>query len=207
MADSSRYFRLYFDNAPALYRLSDAEAGKLLKNICRLGRGEDLAPMNDKTAFAFDIFAAQFSRDSEFVAKMAAIGSAGGRKSKRRLSDAKAAHKRGVSNIDIDNNIDSNINIDSALRACFDDNRIPMSARSWQWLTEHYEPYGLTPEMVALAVNRAIEHNARSWVYVQTIFEGWNTKGIRTLEAAEADTPDTGIFERPGSFDPKRGYE
>lgn len=216
MTENSKYFRLFFDNAPALYKLSDGEAGKLLKNICRMGRGEDLAPMNAKTAFAFDIYSAQLVRDLEYSERMAAIGSVGGKKNKRRLSDAsqkESAAKQTITVTDTrqdetDTKQDDSSNTpDALLRACFNRRKIKLSERAWEWLKDRLGPEGLTLELVELAADKAVEHGAPNWAYTRKILNTWYEGGIRTPEDAEEETNDTGIFERPGSFDPKRGYE
>lgn len=84
---------------------------------------------------------------------------------------------------------------------------IKLSDRARKMISNYVNVEGMSPDLIRLAADRTVEHDKTSWAYMNTILEGWLKKGIRTVEAAEADTPDTGYFERPGSFDPKRGYE
>lgn len=97
-----------------------------------------------------------------------------------------------------------------------------MMPNHWNRLREYMDgPDGLTEELVRYAVDACVAANAPNWNYMQGVLDRLVSSGIRTLdealaadaarktarEAAEAETPATGYWERPGSFDPKRGYE
>lgn len=61
---NKKYFKLYLNYAPVLDKLSDGDVGRLVKNILRMGRGEELEPMKDKTEVVFHLLAAELNREN-----------------------------------------------------------------------------------------------------------------------------------------------
>lgn len=60
---NKKYFKLYLNYAPVLDKLSNSETGRLMKNILRMARGEELEPMNAKTEVVFHLLAAELNRE------------------------------------------------------------------------------------------------------------------------------------------------
>ena len=101
----------------------------------------------------------------------------------------------------------SNANDDKALFDYVTGNGIKLTGRSRKMISNLVSVEGMQPGLIRLAADKAVEHGVLAWSYMEAIFNGWLSKGIHTVEEAEAETPEREIFERPGSFDPKRGYE
>ena len=231
----ARYFRLYFDNAPAIALLSDAELGKVFRNVFRLGRDESLVPLKGKAAAIFEIYRAQFIRDTEDIDTNSENGKLGGRGRKKTAgldeksagldekTPAKPPVKPTIQNNTVQDDTvterdyttqDNDKTIPASLVDYFASAGIPMVKLRWTQLWRYmYGPDGLTEDVIRYAVDACVAANARNWYYLQGVLNRLIANGTLTIdeiiaadEAREA-AKQTGIFERPGSFDPKRGYE
>ena len=58
-------FMVYFDSAPAFERLSDVDAGKLIKAVFSYASTGALMPLDGMTAMAFDLLRPRLDRDAE----------------------------------------------------------------------------------------------------------------------------------------------
>lgn len=58
-------FMVYFDSAPAFERLSDGDAGKLIKAVFSYASTGALMPLDGMTAMAFDLLRPRLDRDAE----------------------------------------------------------------------------------------------------------------------------------------------
>lgn len=227
--EQKTYFKLFFDHADIVLSFSNEEAGKLLKSLYKMGRGEDPVPLRPRTATLFDVFRVQFARDTRLSKKRSDAGKQGGRGNKKEkstalYSESTALHEKSTVNPSIENREQSieyreqrTENGDVTLSGYFSTAGIRMMPNHWKRLREYMDGSdGLTEELVRYAVDACVAANAPNWNYMQGVLDKLVSSGIKTLDdalAADAarktnrDTPDTGYFERPGSFDPKRGYE
>ena len=58
-------FLVYFDITPALYRLSDVEAGQLFKALLHYAQSGDVPALDGLAGFAFDLLRPRLDRDRQ----------------------------------------------------------------------------------------------------------------------------------------------
>jgi len=207
------YLKLFYDLEDTAVKMSDADAGQLLKALLHYGRtGEDISPDSPIADIVYSMVKNQINRDQESYK----FGSKGGRPSKKTgviecenplfenenppFEKAKPPFDKDKEE-DKDKDEDDKTTTSGGTRAREEetpfgkidiDPLIVKAQRELLGLTDtHYDLLRqyretLGDELVSYAIDSAVGNGVRKWAYVESILSRFESAGIKTVAEAKA---------------------
>ncbi len=190
-------FVLYTDQKAVIDKLSNEQAGKLIKAIYTYIETEKLPKLDMTLDLVITPFITTIDRDKkkyEEISKIRANASKSKQKKQKITNNNKCNDSDNDSDSDSDNDSDNNNN-DVVSDSCVD---------GLQEVVAFYEknigmltPFGLevlndyvkdmSSELIIFAMKKAVEANKRTIQYIKGILNNWHKKGIKTLIEAEKE--------------------
>ena len=190
-------FVLYTDQKAVIDKLSNEQAGKLIKAIYTYIETEKLPKLDMTLDLVITPFITTIDRDKkkyEEISKIRANASKSKQKKQKITNDNKCNDSDNDSDSDSDNDSDNNNN-DVVSDSCVD---------GLQEVVTFYEknigmltPFGLevlsdyakdmSSALIIFAMQKAVEANKRTIQYIKGILNNWHKKGIKTLIEAKKE--------------------
>lgn len=199
-------FILYTEQRAVIEKLSDEQAGKLIKAIYEYVETEQMPELDAMLDIVIIPFRQSLDRNKEkwedVKEKRREAGKLGAEiKKQKKAKEANANFaksekaKQAVNvNDSVNVNVNENVNVvvDEQSDSCVDEvvdfynNNIgSISSYAFQVLKDYEQDMGA--ELVVYAMQKAVEANARNIRYIKAILNSWSKKGIKSLYEAKEE--------------------
>lgn len=197
-------FILYTEQREVINKLSDEQAGRLIKAIYEYVETEKMPELDSLLDIVIIPFKQNLDRNKEKYNKISEIrakaGAKGGKQKKQlQTEESKCNDNDNVNdNVDedVDDNEDVNVNVndnDNVSDSCVDglhevidfyNNNIGViTPFGLEVLSSYAEE--MSSDLIILAMKKSVEANIRTIQYIKGILNNWRKKGIKTVIEAE----------------------
>lgn len=189
-------FILYTEQREVINKLSDEQAGRLIKAIYEYVETEKMPELDSLLDIVIIPFKQNLDRNKEKYNKISEIRAKAGAKGGKQKKQLQTEESKCNDNENVNDNVNVNVNENENVSdSCVD---------GLQEIIEFYNnnvgmltPYGLTllsdyakemsNDLIILAMKKAVEANIRTIQYIRGILNSWSKKGIKTVLEAEQE--------------------
>lgn len=200
------YFCAYHSMLDATRKLSDAEVGRLFRALLMYSSGEQPTDLKGREELLFDVFAQQIDKEIQAYDEMCKRNSINRRTPNKKSrtvttgdnSSRLVTTRDDPSKDDIPENPFGYIEDDSipnTVVSYITSNLDRLSPIDLQEVIEIKDR--LSDELIRYAVDKTLEHHARSWKYTRVILYDFMDRGIKTLDDLKANEADKASSNKP----------
>lgn len=193
-------FILYTEQREVINKLSDEQAGRLIKAIYEYVETEKMPELDSLLDIVIIPFKQNLDRNKEKYNKISEIRAKAGAKGGKQKKQLQTEESKCNDN----ENVNDNVNVNENENENANENVSDSCVDGLQEIIEFYNnnvgmltPYGLTllsdyakemsNDLIILAMKKAVEANIRTIQYIRGILNSWSKKGIKTVLEAEQE--------------------
>ncbi len=195
-------FILYTEQKAVIDKLTDEQAGKIIKAIYEYVETEKMPKLDSMLDIIIIPFKQNLDRNREKYNKISEIrakaGAKGGKQKKQMQTKESKCNDNDNDNDNDNENVNVNVNVnDNAVgESCVDglqdvidfySNNIGLMTPYGLKILESYLDEGIPAELIIYAMQKAVESNKRTFQYIKGILNSWSKKGIKTLIQAKEE--------------------
>lgn len=191
-------FILYTEQKAVIDKLTDEQAGKIIKAIYEYVETEKMPKLDSMLDIIIIPFKQNLDRNREKYNKISEIrakaGAKGGKQKKQMQTKESKCNDNDNENVNVNVNVNDNDN--AVGESCVDglqdvidfySNNIGLMAPYGLKILESYLEEGIPAELIIYAMQKAVESNKRTIQYIKGILNSWSKKGIKTLIQAKEE--------------------
>lgn len=193
-------FILYTEQREVINKLSDEQAGRLIKAIYEYVETEKMPELDSLLDIVIIPFKQNLDRNKEKYNKISEIRAKAGAKGGKQKKQLQTEESKCNDN----ENVNDNVNVNENENENANENVSDSCVDGLQEIVEFYNnnigpitPFGLEilsdyakemqKELIILAMKKAVEADIRTIQYIKGILNNWNKKGIKTVADAEKE--------------------
>lgn len=188
-------FILYTEQKAVIDKLTDEQAGKIIKAIYEYVETEKMPKLDSMLDIIIIPFKQNLDRNREKYNKISEIrakaGAKGGKQKKQMQTKESKCNDNDNENVNVnvnDNNAVSESCVDGLQNVIdFYSNNIGLMTPYGLKILESYLDEGIPAELIIYAMQKAVESNKRTFQYVKGILNSWSKKDIKTLIQAKEE--------------------
>ncbi len=199
-------FILYTEQKEVIDKLSDEQAGKLIKAIYKYVETEKMPELDQLLDIVIIPFKQNLDRNKEKYNKISEIrakaGAKGGKQKKQKQT--KEINCNDNDNVNVNENVNVNVNENVNVNVNDNDNVSDSCGDGLQKIIDFYNeniglitPYGMEllsdyakemqTDLIIYAMQISVEANKRTIRYIKAILNNWQKAGIKTLVEAKEE--------------------
>lgn len=191
-------FILYTEQKAVIDKLTDEQAGKIIKAIYEYVETEKMPKLDSMLDIIIIPFKQNLDRNREKYNKISEIrakaGAKGGKQKKQMQTKESKCNDNDNDNVNVNVNVNDNDN--AVGESCVDglqdvidfyNNNIGLMTPYGLKILESYLEEGIPAELIIYAMQKAVESNKRTIQYIKGILNSWSKKGIKTLIQAKEE--------------------
>lgn len=191
-------FILYTEQKAVIDKLTDEQAGKIIKAIYEYVETEKMPKLDSMLDIIIIPFKQNLDRNREKYNKISEIrakaGAKGGKQKKQMQTKESKCNDNDNENVNVNVNVNDNDN--AVGESCVDglqdvidfySNNIGLMTPYGLKILESYLDEGIPAELIIYAMQKAVESNKRTFQYIKGILNSWSKKGIKTLIQAKEE--------------------
>lgn len=193
-------FILYTEQKAVIDKLTDEQAGKIIKAIYEYVETEKMPKLDSMLDIIIIPFKQNLDRNREKYNKISEIrakaGAKGGKQKKQMQTKESKCNDNDNDNENVNVNVNVNDNDNAVGESCVDglqdvidfyNNNIGLMTPYGLKILESYLEEGIPAELIIYAMQKAVESNKRTIQYIKGILNSWSKKGIKTLIQAKEE--------------------
>lgn len=193
-------FILYTEQKAVIDKLTDEQAGKIIKAIYEYVETEKMPKLDSMLDIIIIPFKQNLDRNREKYNKISEIrakaGAKGGKQKKQMQTKESKCNDNDNDNENVNVNVNVNDNDNEVGESCVDglqnvidfyNNNIGLMTPYGLKILESYLEEGIPAELIIYAMQKAVESNKRTIQYIKGILNSWSKKGIKTLIQAKEE--------------------
>lgn len=193
-------FILYTEQKAVIDKLTDEQAGKIIKAIYEYVETEKMPKLDSMLDIIIIPFKQNLDRNREKYNKISEIrakaGAKGGKQKKQMQTKESKCNDNDNDNVNVNVNVNVNDNDNAVGESCVDglqdviefyNNNIGLMTPYGLKILESYLEEGIPAELIIYAMQKAVESNKRTIQYIKGILNSWSKKGIKTLIQAKEE--------------------
>lgn len=187
-------FILYTEQKAVIDKLTDEQAGKIIKAIYEYVETEKMPKLDSMLDIIIIPFKQNLDRNREKYNKISEIRAKAGAKGGKQKKQMQT--KESKCNDNDNENVNVNVNDNAVGESCVDglqdvidfySNNIGLMTPYVLKILESYLDEGIPAELITYAMQKAVESNKRTFQYIKGILNSWSKKGIKTLIQAKEE--------------------
>ena len=191
-------FILYTEQREVINKLSDEQAGRLIKAIYEYVETEKMPELDSLLDIVIIPFKQNLDRNKEKYNKISEIRAKAGAKGGKQKKQLQTEESKCNDNENVNDNVNVNVNEnenENVSDSCVDglqeiiefyNNNIgPITPFGLEILSDYAKE--MQKELIILAMKKAVEADIRTIQYIKGILNNWNKKGIKTVADAEKE--------------------
>lgn len=187
-------FILYTEQKAVIDKLTDEQAGKIIKAIYEYVETEKMPKLDSMLDIIIIPFKQNLDRNREKYNKISEIRAKAGAKGGKQKKQMQT--KESKCNDNDNENVNVNDNDNAVGESCVDglqdvidfyNNNIGLMTPYGLKILESYLEEGIPAELIIYAMQKAVESNKRTIQYIKGILNSWSKKGIKTLIQAKEE--------------------
>lgn len=190
-------FILYTEQKAVIDKLTDEQAGKIIKAIYEYVETEKMPKLDSMLDIIIIPFKQNLDRNREKYNKISEIRAKAGAKGGKQKKQMQTKESKCNDNDNDNENVNVNVNDNNAVsESCVDglqnvidfySNNIGLMTPYGLKILESYLDEGIPAELIIYAMQKAVESNKRTFQYVKGILNSWSKKDIKTLIQAKEE--------------------
>ena len=189
-------FILYTEQKAVIDKLTDEQAGKIIKAIYEYVETEKMPKLDSMLDIIIIPFKQNLDRNREKYNKISEIRAKAGAKGGKQKKQMQTKESKCNDNENVNVNVNVNDNDNAVGESCVDglqdvidfyNNNIGLMTPYGLKILESYLEEGIPAELIIYAMQKAVESNKRTFQYVKGILNSWSKKDIKTLIQAKEE--------------------